>query len=98
MTDRERNIRGNPPSTPKPAAFDINAIAHDLFGQRWADPLAHFLGVNVRTVLRWANGQNDVPLGLQARIEEARAYAQRCRAAVATERARRACDAAAGRQ
>lgn len=99
MTDRARKpLPGRPPPDPKPAAFDINAIGVDLFGQRWADPLAHFLDVNVRTVLRWANGQNDVPLGLQARIEEASAYAQRCRAAAARERARRACDAATGQR
>lgn len=97
MTDKARHdVRAMPPPDPNPAAFNINAIGADLFGQRWTQPLAHFLGVNVRTVLRWANGQNDVPLGLQARIEEARVYAQRCRAATARDRARRSYDTAAG--
>jgi hypothetical protein len=49
-----------------------------LYGERWQSALAAALGINLRTVRRWAAGQQPVPEAiilrvrdlLQARIEE----------------------------
>lgn len=39
---------------------DLAAIGAALYGRQWRRPMAKALGVNLRTVQRWANGQNDV--------------------------------------
>lgn len=38
---------------------DIFQLAEALHGERWQAPLARNLGVNLRTVQRWAAGQNE---------------------------------------
>jgi hypothetical protein len=89
MTHRSRDIRGIPPPVPKPAAFDIRAAARELLGADWQQPLAIMLGVNLRTVQRWANGQNACPKPIAARIGELLAIARRSRSDAAADRARR---------
>jgi DNA-binding transcriptional regulator YdaS (Cro superfamily) len=66
---------------PDDTAFNITAAGLELFGQAWPHPLASLLGLNPRTVQRWANGQNAVPAGAAADIAELLTFARRCRAA-----------------
>ncbi len=41
---------------------EFRAIGQAIYGTaRWHTPLAAALGVGVRTVQRWANGQNEIP-------------------------------------
>ena len=74
------------------AAFDIRAAGSELLGERWQPPLAYLLGVNVRTVQRWANGQNAVHEPIADRITELLAIVRRCRTDAAADRARRSID------
>lgn len=52
----------------------VHDYGEALFGPQWQSPLARALGVNLRTVQRWASGQNNVParhlLRLQALVRE----------------------------
>jgi predicted transcriptional regulator len=75
-----------------PAAFDVRAAARELLGADWQVPLATMLGVNIRTVQRWANGQNACPEPIAARIGELLAIARRSRTDAAADRARRAAE------
>lgn len=74
----------------------IREAGCELFGERWAGPLAHLLGLNSRTVQRWANGQNDPPPAIVDRIGELLAIARRSRADAAADRERQAKERATG--
>ena len=39
----------------------FSAAGEAIYGARWLSPLSRALGVNRRTVERWACGQNPVP-------------------------------------
>ena len=39
----------------------LREIGEALYGDHWISPLARALGVNVRTMQRWAAAQNSVP-------------------------------------
>jgi hypothetical protein len=43
--------------TRKPPRPPIIQYGEALFGERWKAPLARALGVNIRTVKRWAAGE-----------------------------------------
>ncbi len=49
--------------SPKPRMrlADLRAAAETLYGAEWQSPLARDLGVALRTVQRWAAGDNDPP-------------------------------------
>lgn len=76
--------------------FDLRAAAEELLGEQWLQPLATMLGINPRTLQRWAAGQNRAPEPIAARISELLAIVRRCRADAAADRDRRAREAAAG--
>ena len=42
-------------------APDLHQIGAALYGPSWQTPLAHALGVNIRTAQRWAAGTHAVP-------------------------------------
>lgn len=41
----------------------IERIGRALYGFRWSSGLSHDLGVNGRTIQRWASGADPVPAG-----------------------------------
>ncbi len=43
-------------------------VGQSLFGERWQTDLSVLLGVNSRTMRRWASGQNETPLWLHERL------------------------------
>lgn len=43
-----------PRQTIPPEALEV--IGQSAFGEQWQNPLAHALGINYRTVRRWAHG------------------------------------------
>jgi DNA-binding transcriptional regulator YdaS (Cro superfamily) len=69
--------------------LDIRAAGEELLGERWQQPLAYMLGLNPRTVQRWANGQNAVPPGIAARIGDLLAIVRQVRSEAAADRERR---------
>lgn len=71
-----------------PRPLDIRAAGEELLGERWQATLAYVLGVSLRTVQRWANGQNAVPEPIAERIADLLATVRRCRTEAAAERAR----------
>ena len=83
---RDRTI---PPGFPG-LHLDIRDAGLELFGSQLASPMAHLLGVNPRTVQRWANGQNDPPAPILDRVSELLAIARRSRADAAADRAMQA--------
>lgn len=42
-------------------ALLLSQIGEALYGEQWQSPLARALDVNLRTMQRWAAGQNDPP-------------------------------------
>lgn len=42
----------------------LAAIGRALYGPSWQQALADALGVNVRTMRRWAKGEFDIPDGI----------------------------------
>ena len=54
----------------------LNAVGRLLYGSGWANQMATALGVNIRTLQRWRNGQNPIAPGVWsdlARLCEGRA-------------------------
>lgn len=43
---------------------DLEGAGRTLFGEGWKRPLAALVGVNERSVHRWARGENPIPSGL----------------------------------
>lgn len=66
---------------------DLIEAGQLLFGEEWQSPMARELGVALRTVQRWASGENDPPPGigaelapkLVARVPSFEGQAKRCR-------------------
>ena len=87
--------------------FDIRAAGEELFGRHWfrvvelapgraglLGPLllAEILGINPRTMQRYAAGQNEVPVPIALHIEALLSIARQSRVAVARDRKRHARD------
>lgn len=70
--------------------MNIRDAGEELLGEHWQPPLACILGLNLRTVQRWASGQNPVPHGIEQHVLDLLDIARRCRAEAAADRARRA--------
>jgi hypothetical protein len=47
----------------------IRRAGRALYGERWQSALAGALGVNIRTVRRWAAGQQEAPEAIVARLK-----------------------------
>jgi hypothetical protein len=89
MTDNPARSQSALPPRPMPAPFDIRSAGEELLGERWQHPLAYMLGINLRTLQRWAAGQNAVPAGIAACIGVLLAIVRRCRADAAADRNRK---------
>lgn len=76
------------------AQLDIRSAGEELLGERWQRPLAYMLGLNHRTVQRWASKQDMPPHAIVARIGELLAIARQSRSDAAADRDRRAREAA----
>jgi hypothetical protein len=48
----------------------FSAAGEAIYGARWLLPLSRALGVNTRTVQRWASGQNAVPEPVAADLRD----------------------------
>lgn len=59
--------------------LEFRQAGESLFGEAWQQPLAKALGVNLRTLQRWANGQNEIPDGVADDVRQLLAIAQRRR-------------------
>ena len=46
----------------------IRRAGRALYGERWQSALAGALGVNIRTVRRWAAGQQEAPEAIVERL------------------------------
>lgn len=46
----------------------LNAVGTALYSGQWQSQLARDLGVSVRTVQRWSQGQFDIPAGVWLEI------------------------------
>jgi hypothetical protein len=44
-------------------------VGRALYGERWQSALATALGINIRTVRRWAAGQQEVPAAIRERLQ-----------------------------
>ncbi len=42
----------------------LRDCGHALYGHSWAHPLGEALGINPRTIQRWASGALEIPLGI----------------------------------
>ena len=49
---------------------DIDAIGRALYGPRWKAPLARALGINPRTVQRWAKGDGAPSAGVREELAQ----------------------------
>lgn len=47
----------------------LREVAEPHFGERWQTPLARVLGVDPRTIRRFASGETPIPSGVEQRIE-----------------------------
>jgi hypothetical protein len=52
------------------SAEDFTAIGVLLAGPDWKLPVSKMLGINERTVRRWASGEAAVPSGVVPQLEE----------------------------
>lgn len=48
----------------------LESVAIALFGQQWQTPLSRALDVNIRTVQRWAAGENPPPVSIWADLAD----------------------------
>ena len=48
----------------------LTTIGEALYGSQWQSELARALGVNDRTVRRWAAGKNAMPEGISEELSE----------------------------
>jgi hypothetical protein len=48
----------------------IRRAGRAVYGERWQSALAGALGVNIRTVRRWAAGQQEAPAAIIVRLRE----------------------------
>jgi hypothetical protein len=51
-------------------APELCAAGELLFGTDWRPPMAKLLNVNLRTLQRWANGQNEIPDGIAVMVRQ----------------------------
>lgn len=69
--------------------MNIRKAGEELFGQHWQPRLAELIEINLRTVQRWAAGQNPVPPDTAGDIIDILNAVRRIRARAAADRARR---------
>lgn len=59
--------------------LEFRQAGESLYGEVWQPLFAKALGVNLRTLQRWANGQNEIPDGVADDVRQLLAIAQRRR-------------------
>jgi hypothetical protein len=56
---------------------DLRRIGARIYGANWQAPISRALGVNLRTLQRWVNGQNPIPPHIEADLRQLLAIAGR---------------------